>query len=125
MLWNSREILALWNKWNNNQFTKLLIVDQMSIDNNIVIEFAINIKSNQFYTFLKNLNEIVIKKIPNGTLSFISYLSQVSDNDNKYYINTQYKKYRIEFIDSSLKYSEKNDIKEKSIIFYNKLLEII
>jgi hypothetical protein len=121
MLWNNTQISNLWVKWNKNSCSELLLVDQQSLDNNIIIEFAVNIKSLQYTAFLKIINEVVIKKIPNGTISFISYLTQNSKQKG-YYINTQYKRYRIEFIDSSLKYSE-NDIKDKSLLFYNKLME--
>lgn len=122
---NNKDIIKLWKIWNKIQFSKLVVVNQM-IENNIIIEFGINISSVNSNSFLKKINDVVIKKIPSGSVSFIGYLSQVADIEDKkqYFLNTQFKKYRIEFLDSFQKYSS-DDLKDKINVFYNDLIKIL
>lgn len=123
MLWSNDHISNIWKKWNNNSFMQLLLINQMSEDN-IIIEFGINVNCIEYKVFIEELGKLIRNKIPNGSLSFISYLSQNISDQNISVINTQFRKYRMEFIDSFQKYSNK-DIKEKSIIFYNNLINLL
>lgn len=122
--WDNKKILNLWKLWNSLSFTKLVLINQM-IENNIIIEFAVNVNFNNYKNFFDKLSEIVIKKNPSGSISFINYLSQnIEYYRNENFINTQFKKYRIEFVDSFIKYKEK-DLKEKSEIFYNNIIKLL
>ncbi len=119
--WNNSKTIDLWRLRNSNSFMKLILINQMKL-NNIILEFGINANSSYFKDFIEKLKEIVIKKNPSGSLSSIGHLSQ--DIENKSFINTQFKKYRIEFVDSFIDYKEE-DLKQKSEIFYNNLINLL
>jgi len=102
------EVYELFSLWSKISYSKLLNVDQIS---GFKIEFIID-ENILAKSFLKNIQKITIKKHPSGSVAFIEYWGQSGA------INSQYRKYRIEFIDSSIK-EEKLDEDKLRLYFEN------
>lgn len=99
---NIDELNSFFITWNSLSFSKILLFDQK----NKKIDFVIDISHIKASNFLAEIITIISKKHPSGTCSFIGNWS------NNETLSTQYKKYRLEFLDPKNKYSE-TDLSEK------------
>ena len=122
----NRDIIQLWKLWNSLRFTKIISVDQLK-ENNIIIEFCVNVNSIHYKKFIDNVSDCVLNKTPQGTISFTGYLPQKQTNQvvNNSFLNSQYKQYKIEFINSASKDELKIDRAQEIILFYDKIIEIL
>jgi len=79
------------------------------------MEFIVRIDAQESSKLLNELNKITVEKHPSGTLSFVGF-------GTAQHFNSQYKRYRIDFIDASIK--ETID-QEKLGLYVQSLEEII
>ncbi len=108
------EVYELFSLWSKISYSKLLNINQIS---GFKIEFIID-ENILAKLFLKNIQEITIKKHPSGSVAFIEYWGHAGT------INSQYRKYRIEFIDSNIK-EEKFDEDKLKLYFKNLKNELL
>ena len=116
------KITELFDLWSRLPFSKLLSVDQLR--NRFQIEFVVNTDNPQSNPFLARLQKITIDKHPTGSVSWIGYYSiENFGRESGVYLgdgfSSQLKKYKIDFIDSSLK----DEIDPEKLDLYVKKLE--
>jgi hypothetical protein len=89
------EITELYRLWSRLSFTRLLFVSQLN--DRFQIEFVLNTENPISKVFLAAVQDMTIKKHPTGSVSWVGYWSQGVG------LNSQYKRYRVDFIDSTIK----------------------
>lgn len=104
-------------------FSKLIKVDQR--DGKFILEFILDANDSRSFDFHKKITELTLKKAPSGTISWIGNYGEKNAIQEQS-INTQFKKYRLEFIDSSLKDETSIDETVKKLkIYYTQMEEMI
>jgi hypothetical protein len=99
MIVQLRQVNELFSLWSNIRDSKLVIVDQSR--GNFVFEFVINANSKKCLNLYREVKEKTLKKIPCGSISFIGYEPlTVKDKKDLNAMSTQFKKFRVEFIDA-------------------------
>lgn len=89
-----KEVNDIFVFWNDLPFTRLTLFNQKK--DNLELEFIVNVEhSNIVNNFLKEIRDITLNKYPAGSLSFIGF-------GHREYHTSQYKKFRVQFIDSSI-----------------------
>lgn len=99
------KITDLFNLWGRLPFSKLLVINQLH--DRFQIEFVINSDNPKSNPFLASLQKITIDKHPTGSVSWTGYY-QIEDFGKESGVwlgdgfSSQLKKYKIDFIDSSM-----------------------
>ena len=108
-----RQLTEIFSLWNKLSYSKLLSIVQNS---EFQIEFAIDEALPAARLFLSEIRNLTVNKHPSGSISFISYWSPDKA------LMTQYKRYRINFIDSLIK----ETIDENKLMLYvEKIRELV
>lgn len=109
------KVIELSSKWTKLGFSKISKLETNHLK--LAIEFVVDVSDKRSSRLLAILQEHTIKKHPAGNVSFIGYWSP-----NNQPAGTQYRKYRIDFVDESIKMGVDED-RESS--YFEKLIELI
>ena len=101
------DITELYRLWSRLSYSRLIAVNQLN--KKFQIEFVLNTEDGAAKIFLSELQEITIKKHPAGSLAWAGHWSVEG-------LNSQYKRYKIDFIDSSI--NEKIEDNEEKLGLY-------
>ena len=111
MILGIADLSQLFDTWAKLTYSKILSVDQRGI---LTLEFVID-STKQGKRLLEAIRKITIEKVPVGTVSFLSH----------YEGKSQYRIYRVEFIDAAIQDEKPDDYTEKLFHYVEKLKEVI
>ena len=100
------DITELFQLWSKLSYSRLLFVDQTN--NRFKIEFLLNTEDTASNLFLAEIQQLTIKKHPAGSVAWSGHWQ-----------NSQYKRYKIDFIDVSIK----EEIDEEKLGLYVKTIK--
>lgn len=92
-----QQITDLFKLWSKLYFSRLLLVDQKN--EKFVVEFVLNTEDPISKFFLNEIQLLTIKKHPIGSVAWVGYWGTGLAAG----LNSQYKRFKIDFIDSSVK----------------------
>lgn len=102
------EISKLLKAWTKIGYTKILEIRNQ--DDKFTVEFVVDSSAQPAGFFVKDLTDLVVKKHPSGSLSWLGYWQ-----------SSQYRKFRIDYIDPEIDKTPEPFEKEKFMMFYENL----